>query len=764
MLDLGKNIDFNEIFTGLGKRRENSAYFLRAPGYNDKIGDLAVRFFSASGVKGARFQGKLQSPSEEQVSFFVEILGRDFNTDKFFVGKSLARWLPQLTNTQCDMLADAMCAQLSRFQRLGKNEAMLKNLYIRLMCWLYYKLSGVISHIGDDEPPKVLYIGTPSRHELYLLRLLYECKCDVLLMLTEGESEYDKLDPAGELSQKLTLPGMQPYPQGFGLETLQSREADAKMRQQLLSNKAQITAATNIWLSGSDMLEDIKKTPVTRGDKPGLFYNAFCRMTGVEDKLTYQNELYKFYIEIKNSGRRFLILEERIPMPTNNELAGIDRSQYKTKEQLIGAMLKCIQMPPNDDLRRLMATAFAEVLLDEAERPDMTEPRFNTMAVCVACWLNRYGPMLFSGWAMPLVSLFVYLGGCQNSHETAFLRVLSRLPCDVLILVPNLNTKCRLEDTALFELKYTQTLNMTQFPTEASAQQFGTAAYHAERELDEALYSGTGLFRDYQYKKANSVILKTMYEEIEMLWKQETRFRPNFSVIDDTVNVPVIFAKVSGVKDSQPAKYWKGVQQLLTDNTFVIYGAPFIPPNWDNPLKHNSAALIRGGKLQRDVILRSSFYQYRHLREETQTYIFDKIDLLMNAHIISGTYENGTEYLIAATLLNLPPQIVKLIQGFDFTKVNPKIIYINLGEIPISLEDSIVLAFLSLAGFDVLFLVPTGYQTVEGFFSKNILDEHKVGEYMYDLQTPKLKTPKPKPKTPANKNKPLFGGLFRKVK
>lgn len=44
-----------------------------------------------------------------------------------------------------------------------------------------------------------------------------------------------------------------------------------------------------------------------------------------------------------------------------------------------------------------------------------------------------------------------------------------------------------------------------------------------------------------------------------------------------------------------------------------------------------------------------------------------------------------------------------MIQKFDFTKKNPKLIYINTTETVISLEDSILTAFLSLLGFDVVF-------------------------------------------------------------
>lgn len=91
-----------------------------------------------------------------------------------------------------------------------------------------------------------------------------------------------------------------------------------------------------------------------------------------------------------------------------------------------------------------------------------------------------------------------------------------------------------------------------------------------------------------------------------------------------------------------------------------------------------------------------------------------------------------------AQILDLPKEILRLIQKFDFTKKNPKLIYINTGETMISLQDSILVTFLNLAGFDILFFVPTGYQSVENYFAEQLMEEHQIGEYKYDMQVPDL--------------------------
>lgn len=295
------------------------------------------------------------------------------------------------------------------------------------------------------------------------------------------------------------------------------------------------------------------------------------------------------------------------------------------------------------------------------------------------------------------------------------------------------------------------------FPEENSNVQMGTAAYHAERELDTLLYQNSGLYRDKQHQKAMSVSLKTMYEEIWMLWKEDLKYRPNFSTAQNKVNMPVIFAKVSGVKDASVTHYWEKIGELVTEDTVVIRSVPYIDPLGENLMKAPAVSFYKNHHLLRDKITGHPDYPYGFLREEIQEHILDKLELLIEEKLIRGTFENGTEYTIIATVLNLPKELLRLIQKFDFTKKNPKVVYINAGEKVLSLEDSILMAFLNLVGFDIVFFVPTGYQNIEKHFNRKVIEEHQAGEYLYDLSVPNLNryTAPAKPKTWMEK---LFRG------
>lgn len=118
-----------------------------------------------------------------------------------------------------------------------------------------------------------------------------------------------------------------------------------------------------------------------------------------------------------------------------------------------------------------------------------------------------------------------------------------------------------------------------------------------------------------------------------------------------------------------------------------------------------------------------------------QDYILDKLEFLIAQKYIKGTFENGTEYTIVSVALNLPKEVTRLLQAFDFTKKNPKLLYINTSDELISLEDTIYLTFLHLLGFDVALFVPTGYN-MEKYFNLKLMEEHQLGDYIYDIQIP----------------------------
>lgn len=362
--------------------------------------------------------------------------------------------------------------------------------------------------------------------------------------------------------------------------------------------------------------------------------------------------------------------------------------------------------------------------------------KLTNKAVYLLCWLERYGKELFGNWVRGEISCFIYFGACKSSNEILFLRMLARLPADVILFEPNLNETAHIEDPVLYEISYNDSMVVSKYPKQNAEVHMGTAAYHAERELDTIMYRDSGIYRNQQYEKANAVTLQTMYEEIEILWDQELKYRPNFSVVDEVVTLPVVFAKISGVKDGDVNAYWSSVKRLLIEDTVQIKRVPNLSATDVNPMKAFATEFLKNGRVQKRKIKEHKQYKYSVLRDEMQDYILEKLQELLDQKALKGTFENGTEYTIVSTVLNMDKDIVRLIQKFDFTKKNPKLVYFCVNEETLSLEDSIMAAFLNRIGFDILFFVPTGYQVVEKYFQVRMVEEHQIGEFIYDLAVP----------------------------
>lgn len=731
--------NLNDYFLKYDERREKGVYFYRINGYSDSVRDFLVQYYDAARKTGVVVEGRIANPDEKNLAYYEEIMGLDFQLSMGFLESGLKKWLPRMREYQRTSVAGAIYDTLNAMRREGKNDNMLKNAYIKFMCWLYYKFERVVNRLGESDPPKILYEGNISNYELKLFAILSMAGCDIVLLQYQGDGGYCAIDRESKLSNVLNMPGMTAFPEGFCIKKIRQEIEERDSRERLYGTPPQIQCCTNAWIEGKG-LSDVLKPVKSRGSDPRLFYNCLLRIEGVKDKLTYVNELYQFQRQMAADGRNTVIIENEILPPTNDEISSIRRKNYEDGNQLIMELSSNLIFAANIELQRIMKKAFVDVMLEESQTLEGKWNRLMNRAVYLLCWNKRFQGELFRNWKAPDVGCFIYLGGCKNENEALFVKYLSRLPVDVVLLVPDLEKKCCFGAHNLYEMHCAKSLQVDKFPREISNLHMATAAYHAERELDTLMYQDTGLYRDQQYQKAVSVTLQTIYEEIAILWNQELKYRPNFGVTDDVVTLPVICAKVSGVKDGDLPQYWASIKKLFREDALIIKGAPYVRPEDANPIKAYATQFLKNGKLLRSKIKEHSCYAYGFLRDEVQEHMLDKLQLMLDQRLIRGIYENGTEYTVIATVLNLNKDILRVLQKFDFTKKNPKMIYINTSETVISLQDSILTVFLNLVGYDIVFFVPTGYQCVEKYLSKRIMEEYQIGEYVYDLSIPDFDT------------------------
>lgn len=747
------NFDLNEYFKKVSERERRRGFFARISAYNDAVRDFLPYYYDKARESGVIIDGALANPTQANINYYNEIMGSSFRPDKGFIESALSKWLPRISFKARTNLAGSIVRILTQLKLEGKNENVIKNAYIKLMCWLYYKFERIIPNLGQDDPPKILAEGGISYYELLLLNMLNAAGADVLIVMTGGEADYLEADPSGAMSEYIPIEGGA-FPEDFSSIKAAREKEEEKVKLERYGGKAPRKSAVNAYLKGDDIFAEIKTSPSERSSSDEFFFNTFVKINGAEDKITYESDLMALEQYYKGEGRGIVIIEGQIPPPTNSEIAEIKRGNYKDSEQAIKALQG--EIKAQGELKGILDEAFSYALASILGEPGVTTARVTSCGVCVLCWLKRYFNDLYSNWSNN-ISGFFFFGNKLTPKEIAFLTFLSRTPVDVLIISPKPEEIPGLNDPKMFTVNNPYSMNIERFPAADRGAKLGTAAYHAERDLDTLMYQNSGFYRDKQFSYADAAVLNTTYDEIPIMWDEELKYRPNFAENGDSVTIPVIFAKASGVKDGDTTKYWEDIEKLITPDTIVRKKAPNTPEGAPNPLKSAAVDFIKNGKLLKNRITSHKDYKYGFLRGSMQEYLLDTLQELIDRRPVAGMFENGTEYTVIATALNLDMDVLRLINKFDFTKKNPKLIYIIADEGQLSLEDTIEAAFLSAVGFDVMFFVPTGYSSVEKYFKSGAPQEHQLGEYIYDLRPPQLKA-KPQQK----KGSSLFGFFKRK--
>lgn len=93
---------------------------------------------------------------------------------------------------------------------------------------------------------------------------------------------------------------------------------------------------------------------------------------------------------------------------------------------------------------------------------------------------------------------------------------------------------------------------------------------------------------------------------------------------------------------------------------------------------------------------------------------------------------------ILLCILNLDKIILEMIQKFDYPFKIPKIMIYAKDEAIFTEEDSIILAFLNLMGFDIVIFTPTGYNNIETRVYEEYYDIHKLEDVTFNLDIPNL--------------------------
>ena len=455
----------------------------------------------------------------------------------------------------------------------------------------------------------------------------------------------------------------------------------------------------------------------------------------------------------KALGRKYLVLENGINNPKFEENEKFNLN-FNPKTINASNILKSYPLFNKSSIQVEVDNYINQLIV---KRQFTVESQKENYIKVLYIWLIRYLDIFFMERKLEKMPLAV-IWGKVNQREEEFIALLSLFPIDIIHFSPNIqDTYKDLSMEEIFRVRFGESSDRFElFPKNNIINKVATVAYNAERELDTILYTGTeGLYRPNQFKNIAPVVLKTTYEEIEILWEQQAKFRPSFETIGNLVNVGTIFAKVNGIQDNKKQEYLDRIKRMINSDTIVYQKLPFTTELADNTMSSFVRQVIFNKKVDFEKIKKSPYYKYGVYSEETQELIISKIEQLLTLDWCNEEVRNLI-YKTIETIFTLPTDIVQLIHSYDFTSQIPKLILFSGDTGVCSLEDSIVIMFLKLVGFDILVLAPTGYRLIEQYIKPGLFNNINIGEYDFSLQTIDITS-----KREVKPRRGIFKNIFR---
>ncbi|WIF95277.1 YceG family protein [Caminicella sporogenes] len=676
------------------------------------------------------------------------------------------------------------------------NITKIKNFSLKLLTWINKYTPNLFNNFEYSNSkteifnPKLIFYGDIKRHEIYFLIFLSLLGCDVLYINSHSDGDFDLIDRKKTYSKVFRLPKTAPlkkFPENSKKENVLSIKDNNIIN---TSNKnLKITEELNFeniintsLKTSNNLFEDIT-TPLNK--RSGFISHPipiipiyFYRYIGISEiEEEYYNELFRLDKKLSQFEDLYIKFTDRIPAIANNELINKTNSIWKQFDNFDSSQIDVlvylfkesgafIKMKDNI-LYNSIIQNFKYILnfyIQNEKNINLT--KIKNFSLKLLSWIYEYAPILLNNFNYSNKEINTYnpkilYYGEIKSHEVYFLILMSKLGCDILYINSFSDSSFPLIDkdnkhSKIIELPKKSALK--EFPKSEILIRYETEAFKASREISNIIYSEQdGLYKPWQFETyyIQPVTLKTTYDELKILWNEEARLRSGFKIENNTVYIPNLFAKISGVyKDIQT--YWNEfVNFKNSENTLFIPSIPFTNKLYsDSDLYFSKSLFNKDGSVDKNRLFESSLYKFSYLKTPLQNTIINKINDLFKLPIFNKTIDFEFKQIILLTILNMDKRYLNLIQLFDYPFKIPKLIIYDNNENIFSLEDSIIIGFLYLMGFDILIFTPTGYNNIEQRLSEKYYDIHKLESIAFDLSLPDFNN------LNKNKRKSFFADLF----
>ncbi|SHK30352.1 YceG family protein [Tepidibacter formicigenes] len=500
-----------------------------------------------------------------------------------------------------------------------------------------------------------------------------------------------------------------------------------------------------------NIYEDIFLQPK---DRRGFAFNTqlivtpiyFYRVIGISNEKEYYDTIFNLHFKLLELDSLYIkfdkSLDKNIPRElidkVNRAWFQMEKTSLANPESIVKRVNKYNVLSNinkvKDDLIKSKLCMLLNIFMKNQKNINIIKNFY----IKILYWVERYAIKPFSDYVYGETNPKVLFYGDIQRDEIYFLLFLSLIGFDVIYF--NSFSGSKFKDIINIDnysnvLEYSNRVPLKPFPFMPSIKREETVAYKASKEINQVLHTeDSGVYTPWQFEDYNLVpnSLKTTYDELLILWKEEARFRPGFKVKDRMVFMPNIFAKVNGAT-SDLNIYWKNLDILISKKglTIFIENIPFTKNKYYTIRKD---LLNNNGIFNLEKIISLKEYNFIYLKTSVQNLILTKLnELVASTDIFNFEITLEFKFKILYTILNLDKKYLELLQKFDYPLQIPKLVVFDGNENVFSESDFIILAFLHLIGFDIVILTPTGYNNIENGINPYYYDIHKLENLKFGL-------------------------------
>ncbi len=728
----------------------NNASFTRYVGYNDKteFENKLIDLYANTQNNGLFFDKNIPNPSGPEGNRLNSINGINEALTKDNITKILTT-LASSGNLDFSKIgnghstasaAEIIYNSIEELKADGNNDGAIKNQFIKFICWFM--------RYSNYQTSNVLFIGNITKSEIYWFNILSKMGCTITYVNFESDDCYLKNDPKSKYS--VLVKGSSFVPINIDFHKINLKDySRAKQIQNIVSAPTSVMVKllnTTPETMSHDLISDqtARKASIMCTDSTVPVYFLACFGTD-EDISIYKNMLFNLKEDLTSKKKQLVLITE-LANPNHEEANTFYQVVNTNDNTMINLIASKITVSDNLGRTALIQKAFVESMSAFGTN------NLHNACITVAAWIKRYtsGLDLFQN-DLPVI----YFYGNINPTGAVFLNIMSKAGFDVFFFCPDKsmqNVFTGVNSNAQIMEKPVSAA-VTPFPDKLIKVKMATSAYSAEQSLDTLLYNDNVMFREHQFTRAQNQTLKTTYEELNLMWHQEAKYRTGFDSKNNYVIIPNIFAKINGIKNNDVSAYSKEIQFKLSPLSVYYNRIPFFKPGNSNDYY---GALYNGTQLKINELKKSKYNRFNYLNDDLQNYIFEKMQEVIDSGFIDIPVKDLVPIVIK-TGFYMPPNLIKIIQNFDYTKDIPKIVIVSNSKFTFNIFECVLLVLLNLIGFDIVIYTPTGYKNLETYIKPDAYEVFNCGEFKDNYVTQNFKIPK----TIPHEKESFFGRLFK---